>query len=200
VGIVGELAQPTSTNATSSAATQETQSTINGAFGTWLARTRTTKNLSVPQLAKTADVSLVAIYNLESGRSLNPQAETRRRLEIALGTQVPDEVKNEATEEQEIKGLGSLQDFDPHDENDRPTAPGVYVFYDISERPIYVGKAENIKRRVEQHEDKFWFKRPIVVNGAYVQINDADLRHKVEQVLIKFLKSNAVINKQSVER
>jgi transcriptional regulator with XRE-family HTH domain len=109
--------------------------------------------MSVPQLAKKANVSTVAVYNIEAGKSLNPQVETRRRLEIALGTNVPEEVRNEATEEQEIKGLGSLTDFDPHDESDRPISAGVYVFYDISERPIYVGKADNIKRRVEQHED-----------------------------------------------
>lgn len=197
--IVGALPSATDANAGANTTPDVGQLTT-GAFGAWLAKVRATKNMSVPQLAKKADVSSVAIYNIEAGKSLNPQTETRRRIEIALGTPVPEEVRNEATEEQEIKGLGSLTDFDPHDENDRPTTAGVYVFYDISERPIYVGKADNIKRRVEQHEDKFWFKRPIVVNAAYVQIDDADLRHKVEQVLIKFLKSNAVINKQSVER
>ena len=198
--IVGGVSARVTTNINSPPNTDQDQQTLNGAFGAWLARIRTKNGLSVPQLAKRADVSMVAIYNLESGRSLNPQAETRKRLGLALGALVPEEVKNEATEEQEIKGLGSLEDFDPHDENDRPAAAGVYVFYDVSERPIYVGKAENIRKRVEQHEDKFWFKRPIVVNGAYVKIKDATLRHQVEQVLIKFLKSNAVINKQSVER
>jgi hypothetical protein len=46
----------------------------------------------------------------------------------------------------------------------------------------------------------FWFKSPIVEKGAYVHIKDSKLRHQVEQILIKFLKSNAVLNKQSVER
>ena len=36
--------------------------------------------------------------------------------------------------------------------------------------------------------------------GPYVQIDNETLRRQVEQVLIKFLKSNAVINKQSVDR
>ncbi len=76
----------------------------------------------------------------------------------------------------------------------------VYVFYDVSDRPVYIGESQNIGTRVGTHEDKFWFKFPIVSNAAYVEIKDKDLRHQVEQVLIKFLKSNAVINKQSVDR
>ncbi len=74
------------------------------------------------------------------------------------------------------------------------------MFYDVSDRPVYVGKAKNIKIRVSSHEEKFWFKYPIVSHAAYVEIKDEQLRHQVEQVLIKFLKSNAVINKQSVDR
>jgi excinuclease UvrABC nuclease subunit len=76
----------------------------------------------------------------------------------------------------------------------------LYVFYDVSDRPVYVGKAEVIKKRVSDHVDKFWFKYPIVSHAAYVEIKGTILRHQVEQVLIKFLKSNAVINKQSVDR
>jgi hypothetical protein len=89
---------------------------------------------------------------------------------------------------------------DPHDAASLPSCPGVYVFYDVSDRPVYVGKAEKISKRVKDHTDKFWFKHPIVSHGAYVQIDGATLRYQVEQVLIKFLKSDAVINKQSVER
>jgi hypothetical protein len=78
----------------------------------------------------------------------------------------------------------------------------VYVFYDISERPVYVGRAVKltIADRVRDHNDKFWFKRPIVDSAAYIQINDEALCTQLEQVLIKFLKSNAVLNKQFVER
>lgn len=74
------------------------------------------------------------------------------------------------------------------------------MFYDISERPIYVGKAQKISMRVKDHKEKFWFRSPVVANAAYVQINDKRLRHQVEQIMIKFLKKNAVINKQSVDR
>lgn len=32
-----------------------------------------------------------------------------------------------------------------------PTSPGVYYFYGADERPIYIGKAKNIKKRVSSH-------------------------------------------------
>ncbi|MDF3809413.1 MULTISPECIES: helix-turn-helix domain-containing protein [Rhodopseudomonas] len=169
-------------------------------FGVWLSRARSEAGMSVPELARVSGLSAVAIYNIESGRSQNPQAETKSRLEKALKTAIPEDVKTEVAEEQEIAGLGALTDFDPHDRGALPKVAGVYVFYDISERPVYIGKAANIADRVINHSDKFWFKSPIVFNASYIAIENDDMRHKIEQVLIKFLKSNAVINKQSVDR
>ncbi len=196
--ILGKFYKPARTGATGdddSAAPEQAQ-----IFGTWLRKLREKADLSAIELSEASGVSVVQIYNLESGRSSNPREGTRKRLEKALKTQVPDEVRDEAKEEQAIEGLGALTDFDPHEKQDRPTCPGVYVFYDVSDRPIYVGKAQNIKTRVANHEDKFWFKAPIVSRAAYIEVTDPALRHQMEQVLIKFLKSNAVINKQSVDR
>jgi hypothetical protein len=53
---------------------------------------------------------------------------------------------------------------------------------------------------VKEHYEKFWFKRPVVDRDAYIQIDEEDLCGQVEQVLIKFLKSNAVFNKRHVDR
>jgi hypothetical protein len=54
----------------------------------------------------------------------------------------PSEETVQATEAAaEIEGVGNLVDFDPHDDANFPSGPGVYVFYDVSQRPIYVGKA-----------------------------------------------------------
>jgi hypothetical protein len=109
-------------------------------------------------------------------------------------------VKAETREEATIQGFGELVDFDPHEDDDRPPAPGIYVLYDISERPIYVGQGGDIKKRIRDHADKFWFRSPIVETAAYVKIAEKQLREKVETLLIRFLKSNAVINKQNVDR
>lgn len=170
------------------------------AFGVWLTKTRLEKKLSVAELASDSGLSVPAIYNIESGRIANPRVETIRRLEKALGRELPAEARQDTREEATIRGVGELVDFDPHDPEDLPAVPGIYVFYDISDRPIYVGQASNIKSRIRTHLEKFWFKVPIVQTGAYVQINEEDLREKVETLLIRFLKSNAVINKQNVDR
>lgn len=170
------------------------------AFGVWLTRTRLERNLSVSELAVASGVSAPAIYNIESGRIANPRAGTVRRLEKALGQELPTDAKQEIRQDATIEGFGELIGFDPHEDDDLPSVPGIYVFYDISERPVYVGQASNLKSRIKTHREKFWFKAPIVETGAYVRVGDEELRAKVETLLIRFLKSNAVLNKQNVER
>ena len=166
----------------------------------WLKRARDHKDLSVPELAEDSGLSAAAIYRIEHGLTRNLRESTRRKLEKVLGTKLPDEVEREADAETNVQGLGSLEDFDPHDEDDRPEEPGIYVFYDISNRPIYVGESGNVKNRIRQHEDKFWFKKPIVWSASWIKVEDNTLRKQIETLLIKFLKSNAVINKQNAER
>jgi transcriptional regulator with XRE-family HTH domain len=156
--------------------------------------------MSVPELSHRAGISTVAIYNIENGVSINPREETRKKLAKALNVETPIEVVEEAKELQYIEGLGTLVDFDPYSNEDRPSEGGVYVLYDISERPVYIGKAANIGIRISQHVEKFWFKQPIVSSASYIAISDEKLRHQIEQIMIKFLKSNAVINRQSVDR
>lgn len=169
-------------------------------FGIWLLRTREASDLTRAQLAMGAGVSEVAIYNLETGRTQNPQERTRNKLNEALGSTPPADAVEATEEAAEIEGVGRLTDFDPHDSDDLPEGPGVYVFYDISQRPIYVGESRDMARRIGEHSDKFWFRAPIVASGSYVSVSVERLRKQVEQVLIRFLKSNAVINKQHVER
>ncbi len=60
------------------------------------------------------------------------------------------------------------------------------MFYDVSERPIYVGEGGNVRGRIKDHEDKFWFKRPIVESASWIEIKDGKLRKQIETLLIKF--------------
>jgi transcriptional regulator with XRE-family HTH domain len=170
-----------------------------GPFGAWLKRAREAKRLSVRALARKAGVTPAAIYNLEAGRNANPQEAIRKALEAALG-KVPDEVLEEAEREQKVEGLGALTDFDPHAASALPMCAGVYVLYDIARRPTYVGQGQVIKKRIVAHEQKFWFKRPVVETAAYITIDDAKLRVQIEQILIRFLKDHLLINKQGVQR
>lgn len=169
-------------------------------FSQWLAKTRVAKGLTIAELARQAKLSYLTISSIESGRTGNPQPATIEKIEKALDAKVPQEATDEAISDATIEDVGILTDFDPYDPEQRPKLPGVYVLYDISDRPIYVGKATSIADRLKAHSDKFWFRPPIVHHASFVKIEDKKLRHQVEQVLIKFLKSNAVINTQSVVR
>jgi transcriptional regulator with XRE-family HTH domain len=171
-------------------------------YGDWVREGRRAKGLTRKELAAKVSISQIQVYNIETGRTLNPREKTRNALEKVLG-KAPNDVVEAVEEAAEIPGVGRLTDFNPHDEDDFPSEPGVYVFYDISERPIYVGESGNIRTRIrgqDGHVDKFWYKSPIVETAAYVRVADAKLRKQLEETLIKFLRSNAVINKKGVDR
>lgn len=164
----------------------------------WLSRALAKKDLTAGELAAKAQVSVPTVYNILSGRALNPHPKTITALEKALGDNF--ESKGETEEASKIAGIGQLIDFNPYDSNEIPRTAGVYVLYDISQRPIYVGKAKKISDRLNDHNDRFWYKRPLVETGAYIEIKDSALRDQIETVLIQFLKNNAVINKYKVVR
>ena len=166
----------------------------------WLAKARLEKNLSVPELANRSGLTPPAIYRIEDGTTRNLREATRKKLEKALGVVLPQDAAEEIAEESDIPGLGAFEDFDPHDDAERPVESGIYVLYDISKRPIYVGEGRNVRRRIREHEDKFWFKRPIVETASWIRIESNELRGQIETLLIKFLKTNAIINKQNVDR
>ncbi len=176
------------------------QSDASSVLAEWLSRTRQQAGMTVAQLAEKSGLSVPTVYNIEAARAENPRRRTMERLEKALGRKFEKEFEDEVRQASTIEGIGEFQDFDPHDEEDWPNEAGVYVFYDISERPIYVGIAGDISDRMKGHEDRFWFKRPIVERASYIPVKDKNLRRQIETILIKFLKSNAIINKQGVER
>lgn len=112
-------------------------------FGLWLKEEREKADLSAIQLAEKVGISAQSIYNIENGKTLNPSSATREKLESVLGVKVPEITAKEAEASQLVEGLGSLQDFDPHAFDLIPAEPGVYVLYDVSDRPIYVGRSKN---------------------------------------------------------
>ena len=134
-----------------------------------------------------------------AARINHPQWVKNRRYNLNTGRVAGMKPKSPISE-YDLQGNMVLQDFDPHDEENLPQVAGVYVLYDVAERPLYVGQGNNIKDRICAHSEKFWFKKPIVETGAYIEIGDAELRRQVETLLIKFLKSNAVLNDKGVDR
>jgi transcriptional regulator with XRE-family HTH domain len=177
-----------------------------GALASWVAGKRIEKKWSRKELAQKAGVSEMTIWNIETGRTLSPQDGTIESIETALGEALPKDIGTEVSEQADLKvqGVGPFTNFDPHDEDHLPSVPGIYVFYDISDRAVYVGKAQDIGTRIRDrhtgHWDKFWYRSPIVFSGAFVRVDDEVLRNQIETVMIKFMKSNAVINKRGVAR
>lgn len=197
---VRRLRQVLGSDAATDDESEQTDDSRPSGYGAWVNSERLKREMTVPELADKSGISVPAIYNIESGRSRNPQERTRAAIERAFGSTVELEVVRAAEEGATVGTLGAMVDFDPHSSEDWPTEAGIYVFYDVSERPIYVGEGQSIAKRVRDHEQKFWFKSPIVDSAAYVRIEDETMRKNIEAILIRFLKSNAVINKQHVRR
>jgi transcriptional regulator with XRE-family HTH domain len=170
-------------------------------LASWLNDRMAEADMDPIELAEESGLSIPTIRNIVTGRTQNPQSSTVDKIETAIGDEIPEETAEDIRQDAEVVGVGEMHSFDPYDQNDLPQGPGVYVFYDVSERPVYVGKSEtNVKARIHSHKEKFWFRRPIVETGEHIGIEDEDLIRSIETLLIKFMKSNAVLNKQKVER
>ena len=60
---------------------------------------------------------------------------------------------------------------------------------------MYVGKAQNVRSRIASHREKKWFLEDIIEYGMLFYSDDPDDRTRIEDILIKFLRSNAWLNK-----
>lgn len=169
-------------------------------LASWLNEKMEEKNYSVEELADEVDVSKQTIINLRTGKTKNPISSTRRRIEAAIGEEIKKETKEDIDYDARVKGIGSLKDIpDPFEIEGVESVSGVYVIYDVNDRPLYVGKGVNIKSRIRDHISRKWYARKIVGAVSYLEVEEEDLRDKIESVLISFMKSNSVVNKQKTE-
>ncbi|MCZ8544315.1 hypothetical protein OOJ09_09005 [Mesorhizobium qingshengii] len=173
----------------------------NSAFGEWLQAEMTKKGLKISDLVERTGITYTGIWNIVKGNTVSPRDETRKKLADALNEVVPSAV--EAEIESQSTPLPGFEwvDFTPSDLETVPQKSGVYVFYDITDRPVYVGKSsKNVRIRVKDHQTRFWFKAPLVVRGAFLSVPDPDLCLKIETILIKFLGKHALLNTKGVVR
>lgn len=167
----------------------------------WLDNKLREQGMKEEEVAEKAGVSVPTIQNILLGRTENPNSSTRKKIEEAIGEKIPKETSEDIEQKASVVGVGDLKDIgDPFDVDELDGVPGVYVLYDVSERPVYVGKSKNIQRRLKTHKEKKWFVDKIIDTASYIKIEDDSLRHQIEQILIKFLKSNAVLNEKGVDR
>jgi transcriptional regulator with XRE-family HTH domain len=196
-------------------------------IGQWLIETRVKLGLSQEALAAAANVTQPTVSNIETGKSRNPHRSSWEKIITALtsaaqessGSSEEDqigegassraeEIKKEAEEvvdhaslDNSIDEIGSLVDFEPHDDDNLPSEPGIYIFYDVTDRPTYIGQSKDIRRRIRgNHDEKFWYREPIVNTAAYIRIENEAQRKQIEKLLITVLRSHALINKAHVQR
>ncbi|MCA3006015.1 MAG: helix-turn-helix domain-containing protein [bacterium] len=169
-------------------------------FGDWLRRQREDQNLTVQELADKAGLTPPTIYNIEAGRIAAPRQGTKDRLAAALNVPIPADVQELVRAESDIAGLGTWQEFEPHDPKQLPVVAGVYVLYDRTNRPVYVGQSINIESRIKDHRQKKWFIEEFISTASYIEVVDDTLRKQIEMLLIKFMKTNALLNERGVDR
>lgn len=170
-------------------------------FGDWLNDKMQEKEISIARLSELSGISYPGIWNIIEGNTRSPRDETRRRLAKALKIKIPKEIEDVSEAEASAIPGYEWTDFTPTDLETVPVEPGIYVFYDITDRPVYVGKSHgSVRNRVKDHSSRFWFKEPLVVRGSFLHIPDADSCKKIEMILIKFLGKHALLNQKGAVR
>ena len=101
-----------------------------------------------------------------------------------------------------IRGKIRWQFFDPDRgaKADWPTCAGVYMLCDERGRAVYVGQGQNISKRCKNHEQKFWYKAPSVVEAYYVPVDSDVLRDHLETLLIQCLGPHNVFDEHLTDR
>jgi hypothetical protein len=153
------------------------------------------KGMSIPDLVARTGISYAGIWNIVNGKTRSPRPENRSKLAQAVDKIVPAEVEEQIEKEAAVFPGLTWADFTPSDLQTIPQVGGVYVFYDTTDRPVYVGMSKaNVRARVKDHQTRFWFKEPLVVRGAFLEVKDSELCAKIETILIKFLGKHALLN------
>lgn len=181
--------------------TSEADEQPKSAFGQWLQEEMFKKGLGISDLVQKTGITYTGIRNIIKGNTVSPRKETREKLANALNVIIPPTVQAEIEEQSTPLPGYEWIDFTPNDLETVPELSGVYVFYDVTDRPVYVGKSsKNVRVRVKDHKTRFWFQPPLVVRGAFLSIPDPDMCLKIETVLIKFLGKHALLNAKGVIR
>jgi transcriptional regulator with XRE-family HTH domain len=158
------------------------------------------QKMSIQELADKTKISYPGIWNIYKGNTRYPRESTRKKISEALNQKVPEIIEKQIETEAQVSGH-EWTDFSPYDLETIPEAGGVYAFYDITGRPVYVGKSRtNVRRRVKDHQTRFWFKAPLVERGSFLAIEDPNLCNTIEMILIKFMGTHALMNSKGVVR
>lgn len=163
-------------------------------------RKRQARRLARTRLATRATLSYPAICAIESGRTKKPHRSTIKSIERVLG-ELPSGLATEVKEDRSSEAFELLGPFpiERWEESIRYNGKVscIYVFYDAVKRPVRIGQTKDLRRRMKQYEDNYWwFRSPTVESFAYVKVNDPGFRRKAEKVMIRLVGEYAIFNAQ----
>ena len=164
-------------------------------FGSWLGDSMSKKSMNASQVARLTECHPDTVRNIVSGKIKTPSTQMIDRISKAISETVPVNVRKEIDTQSMIDVPGDFIDFNPFDDSSVPDQAGVYVLYGPTDSVLYVGKSKNARTRIRSHREKKWFVEQIVNSGMFFIAEDDDERDKLERILIKFLRSNAWLNK-----
>lgn len=170
-------------------------------FGDWVQERRAKLGLSRQELADKAGIPYITLYFIEKHETESPRQATIDAIKKVLG-ELPKDVQTEVVDSAQ-GGFGEYQGPFPFKEWESSIddkTPGIYVFYDVSNRPVYIGESKDIKRRIYEHDREFWFKPPVVHKVAYLVVKDDDIRARLEAAMIALVGEHAILNKQHTRR
>ena len=171
-------------------------------------------NWNQSALAQISGVSNATISLIINNKYPNPSKKIVEKIRTAFDNEYkiqgkkssssPSDFENATTNDSTtpaVPGVGGFESFDPYNEETWPNSAGIYVFYDLTGRPVYVGKTDrSIVNRVAEHQEKFWFRPPTVEKGFFLKIEDAQLNDKIESILIAFLGDQALFNRNKLRK
>jgi transcriptional regulator with XRE-family HTH domain len=165
-------------------------------FSEWLRLQMEAKSLNRNQLAKLAGCHHTTLTAILNRRIENPSNEMMEKLRNALDEEIPQKVADIIKKKKIFENKQDVwDDFNPHDHDSIPNKPGVYALFSPTNVVMYVGKAQNVRSRIASHREKKWFLEDIIEYGMLFYSDDPDDRTRIEDILIKFLRSNAWLNK-----
>lgn len=167
-------------------------------FGDWVREQRVRQGLTQQELAKKAGISNLTVSFIENHQTESPRQGTMDAMKNVLG-ELPKGVRTEVVESADW-GFGEFQGpfpFKEWEKNIDGDTSGIYIFYDISKHPVYIGESKNIRKRILDHDREFWFKPPIVSTIGYMVVKDEGVRAKLEAAMIKIAGETAILNKQN---
>jgi transcriptional regulator with XRE-family HTH domain len=165
-------------------------------YGEWLAeQLETLKTVSQLKLAERAVVNPLTISNLITGKTENPQKDTRHKIEEALqGFYREQKPRQEASKAPALDSSKPVVGVLYNDDEIKqvPNKRGVYVIHDKRGWPTYVGKG-NLLTELKLHHDKKWATREAANKFSYAIVDhDPD---EIETIIIKFMADSLLVNK-----